>query len=76
LESLHKINNIRNVFAHEMTYVDGDSEIKLVMDQLTSNGKYNTKVVEKYYDEFQESYKIIFEKLTKFQNFILKESSS
>ncbi len=61
---LHRLINIRNLFAHENTWVeDGDELVK--MDELKSDGKYIESEFEGLHKEFLETYNQEYQKLTK-----------
>ncbi len=54
-DRLHQLINIRNLFAHESSYVEFDNGSMLVkIDELKSNGKYIETTFNSKYDEFQK----------------------
>lgn len=48
---LHKLINLRNLFAHEISYVDTNDRLEKI-DQLKSNGEYLRKEFNHTFNEF------------------------
>ena len=56
--NLHKLNNLRNLFAHESSYVEFSNKGMLVkMDELTTSGSYNETTFTSKYEEFLKLFK-------------------
>ena len=56
-KNLHELMNIRNLFAHESTYVEfPNGEMLVKMDQLKNDGKYIESTFNDKYNEFVKLY--------------------
>lgn len=57
LDNLHKLINLRNLFAHESSYVDSYDQGMLVkINELKNDGSYNEKEFEETYKRFLKIY--------------------
>ncbi len=63
-DKLHRLINIRNLFAHESSYVE-EWNMLVKMDELKSDGEYIESEFEGLYQEFLETYNQEYQKLTK-----------
>lgn len=66
IDKVHRIINIRNLFAHESSYVDTENGDIHYMDELKSDGKYISQTVEKYHKEFNELFEVQYNRIVKF----------
>jgi hypothetical protein len=55
--NLRKLIDIRNVFAHESSFVDAEEGEYLLIDEFKNNGKYTTYKLEDLFKKFKEIYK-------------------
>ena len=62
-QDLHKLINIRNLFAHETSYVE-DNGMIVKMNELKSNGEYIESEFEKVHQQFLELFNNEYGRLT------------
>ena len=75
-KKLHRLNSIRNIFAHEGTFVDttvGDFQL---IDELQSGGKYKTYKLKELFEEFRSLYDLEFPKIAKLNEGLSKNETN
>ena len=71
IAKIHRILAIRNIFAHESTYVEHPENISKI-DELSGNGGYTQKTPEELYSEFNNLYEEQRSMIIKFSESISK----
>lgn len=74
-DRLHRLINIRNLFAHETSYVE-DKGMIVKMNELKSDGKYNSVEFEKLFDKFIVTNNEAMQELTMLHNELKSPAST